>query len=144
MLLTGLYKKLATDSAAASVQKALSNPAAKSVFMTVAPKGAARPYLVINVVSAPPASGTLDGITALKDGEIQFDSYGDTPQDANTLSNAVRDFLMLTFNQGQLPDGTNIQFVDVTMDQDEPYEQGGSGYLYRHLLRLHAFYTEAP
>ena len=136
-----IYSQLGTAGAAA-VQKLLAAPAAQSIFISVAPKQSNRPYLVMNVVAAPPAEGTLDGITALIDGEIQFDSHADTSQAAQQLSKAVRDYFMMTFNAGGLPDGTNIQFVDVTADHDEPYEQGGAGYIYRRLLRLKAMYTE--
>lgn len=142
MLLPGLYAQL-LDASAAMVQGALAKPAADAIFIQLAVKGAARPYLVLNLVGTPPAGATLDGISDLKDGEIQLDAYADTPQAAKTLSNAVRTYLMKTFNNGVFPDGTQIQFVDVTVDQDQPYEQGGTGYLYRTLLRLHAFYTEA-
>jgi hypothetical protein len=143
MLLPGLYAQL-LDASAATVQAALAKPAADAIFIHLATKGCARPYLVLNVVGGPPAGATLDGISVLKDGEVQLDAYADTPQAARTLSNAVRTYLMTTFNNGVLPDGTQIQFVDVTIDEDQPYEEGGSGYLYRTLLRLHAFYTEAP
>jgi hypothetical protein len=141
MLLPGLYSQLTT--AAAAVQKALGSPADRSVFISFAIKNAPRPFLVLNLVDAPPAGATHDGISELIEGEIQFDSYADTPQAARALSRSVRDFLMKTFNAGALPDGTTIQFVDVTMDHDEPFEEGGTGYLYRSLLRLKAFFTEA-
>ena len=143
MLLPELYTLLTTSGSAAAVQAALASPPTDNVFINFATKGSRRPFLILNLVGGPPASGSLDGITALIEGEIQFDSYGDTPQDARKLSRALRDFLLNTFNAGALPDGTTIQFVDVTMDHDEPYEEGGSGYLYRTLLRLKAFYTEA-
>jgi hypothetical protein len=142
MLLPGLFQELTSGSAAASVQAALATPPANNVFIDLATKGLPGPYLVMSLVAGPPAGSTLDGTSDLIDGEIQFDSYAGTPQQAQKLSNAVRDFLMKTFNAGQLPDGTNVQFVDVTMDHNEPYEQGGTGYLYRRLLRLHAFFTE--
>jgi len=142
MLLPGLFSQL-TSPAAIAVQKALASPPELAVFITAATKQPPRPFLVMNRVGAPPAGATQDGISQLIDGEVQFDSYADTPQAAETLSHAVRDYLMTTFNAGALPDGTTIQFVDVTMDHDEPYEEGGMGYLYRALLRLKAFYTEA-
>lgn len=125
------------------MQKVLASPANLAIFITAAGKQPPRPFLVLNRVDGPPAGATLDGTSDLIDGEIQFDSYADTPQAAETLSHAVRDYLMKTFNAGALPDGTVIQFVDVTADHDEGYEQGGAGYLYRALLRLKAFYTEA-
>ena len=140
MLLPGLYSQLI---AAQPVSSLLAQPAKGSIFINVAVKQSATPFLVMNLVAAPPAEATLAGISDLVEGEIQFDSYADTPQAARKLSRAVRDFLMTTFNAGALPDGTTIQFVDVTMDHDEPYEQGGTGYIYRSLLRLKAFYTEA-
>lgn len=116
------------------------NPGDTGVFISLAIKQALRPYLVLHLTSGPPASGTLDGITDLIDGEIQFDSYGDDPISAKQLSTAVKS-AFANF-AGQLSDGTTIQFTDVTMDVDEPYEQGGGGYIYRSLLRLQAFYTQ--
>ena len=144
MLLPGLYSELGTAQAVTSLLGAPPTLAKTNIFINVAVKQANRPFLVMNLVAAPPAEASLDGISGLIAGEIQFDSYADTPQQARQLSRAVRDFLMTTFNAGALPDNTSIQFVDVTMDHDEPYEEGGSGYLYRSLLRLKAFYTEAP
>ena len=139
MLLPGLVQQLEL---AASVTSKLGTPVANAIQIVLAIKQAPRPFLVLNRVSAPPAGQTLDGISSLIEGEIQFDSYADTPQAASALSAAVRDYLMKTFNAGQLPDGTDIQFVEVVADHDEGYEQGGSGYLYRALLRLQAHYTE--
>ena len=143
MLLPGLYQQFLLP-AALSVQNALAQPPAQSIFINSAGKNPPRPFLVMNRVSAPPAGSTLDGISDLIEGEIQFDAYADTPQAAETLAHAVRDYCMKTFVSGALPEGTTIQFVDVTMDHDEPYEEGGIGYLYRSLLRLKAFYIEAP
>jgi hypothetical protein len=146
VLLPGLTSLLIAAPAAAVnslLAPAPAPPNTLAIYINVAMKQSQRPYLVLNVVSAPPAEASLDGISALIDGEIQFDSYADTPQAAQQLSNAVRDYLMKTFNAGALPDKTTIQFVDVTMDHDEPYEQGGAGYIYRRLLRLQALYTEA-
>ena len=142
MLLPGLYAHLLTPPATA-VQAALAAPATGSIFEISAMKNAPRPYLVLNRVSGVPAGSTLDGTSDLIDGEIQFDAYADTPVAAEKLSHAVRDYFMRTFVAGELPDGTNIQFVDVTADHDEGYEQGGAGFIYRALLRLQAFYTEA-
>jgi hypothetical protein len=141
MLLPGIYTELI---AVPAVQALLASPAKGAVFINVATKQAVTPFLVMNLVAGPPAEATLDGISDLIEGELQFDSYADTPQAARKLSRSVRDFLMTTLNGGALPDGTRIQFVDVTMDHDEPYEQGGTGYIYRSLLRLKALYTEAP
>lgn len=144
MILPGLYSQLTSGTSSASVQKILGQPAGGSVFIVAATKLPRTPYLVMNRVGGLPAGQTLDGTSDLIDGELQFDSYADTPQAAEKLSNTVRDYLMRTFSAGQLPDGTNVQFVEVTADHDEGYEQGGTGYVYRALLRLHAFYTEAP
>ena len=116
------------------------NPADTGVFISLAVKQALRPYLVLHMISAPPAEATLDGISSLVQAEIQIDSYGDDPVTARQVSKAVK-ALLANFS-GALNDGTTIQFTDVPMDADEPYETGGGGYLYRSLLRLEAFYTE--
>lgn len=143
MLLPGIYQLL-TSPPAAAVQQKLATPATGSIFIDLATKQPGRPFLIMTIVSAPPAEASLDGISSLAEAEIQFDSYADTPQASRSLSNAVRDYLAKTFNGGALPEGTTIQFVDVTVDHSEPYELGGVGYIYRTLLRLKAFYTEAP
>lgn len=145
-VLLGLAKQIAATPAITSLLAPAGSPrpsaADNGIFISLALKQAQRPYLVLHTVSAPPAAGTLDGITALVDGEIQLDSYGDDPVSARQLSTALKK-TFANFS-GALPDGTTVQFTDVTMDVDEPYEQGGGGYLYRSLLRLRAFYTEAP
>lgn len=149
MLLQGLYRELISSSAGA-VTSILAVPAAGSIAINAATKqqSALSCYLVLNLVGAPPAETTLDGISDLIEGEIQFDSYASMsgaadPITARKLSNAVRDYFLKTLVSGALPDGTTISFVAVTMDHDEPYELGGSGFSARCLLRLKAFYTEA-
>jgi hypothetical protein len=141
-VLQGLTEQLAAAPAIAKllgVRPAM-NPADTGIFISLAVKQSLRPYLVLHLVSAPPAEASLDGITGLVDAEIQFDSYGDDPVSARKLSQAVKG--LLAGNQVALPDGTVAEFVDVVMDADEPYELGGGGYLYRSLLRLRTFYTE--
>jgi uncharacterized protein DUF3168 len=137
MILPGLYKKLIADPGVSAI---LATPA-DSLFINVAVKQSARPYLVMNLVDGRPAEATQDGSSELIDGEFQFDAYADDPTTARKLSRAVRD--SLKNYSGALPEGTVIQFVEVTMDHDEPYELGGGGYIFRSLLRLKAFYTEA-
>ncbi len=143
-VLQALAKQIAATPAIVALLAPAGSPrpsaADNGIFISLALKQAQRPYLVLHMVDAPPAAGTLDGITALVDGEIQLDSYGDDPVSARQLSKAVK-AAFANFS-GALPDGTVIQFVDVTMDVDEPYEQGGGGYLYRSLLRLRGFYLE--
>lgn len=147
MLLKGLYQQLLESPAVAAL---LAAPANGSIAIVAATKqqSALSAYLVMNLVGAPPAATTLDGISDLIEGEIQFDSYASSlgmadPVTARNLSNAVRDYLLKTLVSGALPDGSTISFVDVTMDHDEAYEQGSSGYVARTLLRVKAFYTEA-
>jgi hypothetical protein len=147
MLLQGIYEQLLQSTAVTSL---LAVPANESIAINAATKqqSALPSYLVMNLVSAPPAEASFDGISDLIEGEIQFDSYASSSgmpdqTTARNLSNAVRDYLLKSFVSGALPDGSTIQFVDVTMDHDEPYELGGSGYVGRVLLRVKAFYTEA-
>lgn len=147
MLLQGLYRQLLQASAVTAL---LAPPAAGSIAINAATKAqsALSSFLVMNLVGAPPAESTFDGISDLIEGEIQLDSYASAagmadPVTARNLSNAARDYLLKTFVSGALPDGSTIRFVDVTMDHDEPYELGGSGYSARTLLRLKAFYNEA-
>lgn len=144
-VLLGLAKQIAATPAIAALLAPAGSPrpsaADNGIFISLALKQAQRPYLVLHLAGGPPAEGTLEGITALVDGEIQIDSYGDDPVSARQVSKAVK-AAFANFS-GALPDGTTAQFVDITMDVDEPYEQGGGGYLYRSLLRLKAFYTES-
>ncbi len=140
MILPGIYSQMLK---ATPITTLLGAGAQNQIFIGVAMKQAARPYVVLNRTGSLPAGQTLDGISALQDGEIQLDTYADKPQDAQLLSATIRDYFLNTFNAGALPDGTTIQFVEVAMDHDEPYEQGGVGYLYRALLRLKVFYTES-
>lgn len=145
MLLPALYAVLsgnASPPTTSPIAAYLSSPNANAIHIGFAIKGTNAPFLVLNLVAAPPAESSLDGISILQEGEIQFDCYASTPQAARKLSRATRDYLMLTFTSGLLPDGTQIEFVDVTLDQDEPYELGGDDYIYRSLLRLKAFWTE--
>jgi hypothetical protein len=142
MILPGIYAQLLL---APAVTQNLASPPALSIFINSAVKQPPRPHLVLNRVGAPPAEATLDGISDLIDGEIQLDGYADTQEAATALTRAAKTYLVETFNAGILPDGTTIQFVNVTADRDMPFEEGAGpdGRLYRALVRLQAFYTEA-
>lgn len=111
-----------------------------SVYSSLAQKQAPRPFVVMHVLDAPPAEHSLDGPSPLTDGRFQFDSYGDDQVAARKLSQAVREALK-NFS-GALNDGTTIQFYEVAMDVDDPYEIGGGSYVFRSVLQLRAFYTE--
>jgi hypothetical protein len=143
MLATGLYQQLgATPAVTALLGKPTQEQGAgNAIYFTSAPKQPPATFLVIHRINTPPAGQTLNGVSDLIDGEIQFDSYSGDAITAQKLSRTVRDALK-NFG-GALPDGTTIQFVEVTADMDAGYEQGGTGYLFRSILRLHAFYTEA-
>jgi hypothetical protein len=143
MLASGLYQQLGATAAVTALLGKLNQEqgGGNSIYFTLAPKQAPAPFLVIHRINTPPAGQTLDGVSDLIDGEIQFDSYAGDAITAQKLSRAVRDALK-NFG-GPLPDGTTIQFVEVTADMDAGYEQGGTGYLFRSILRLAAFYTEA-
>lgn len=134
----GLYVLL--TQATAAVQALLAAPATDSLYFSLAAKQAPRPYVVLHIVDAPPAAATLDGSSALIDGEFQFDSCADDQPTARQLSQAVRDALKEL--SGTLSDGTTIQFYEVSQDFDAGYDLGGDGYIYRSVLRLRAFYTE--
>jgi hypothetical protein len=112
-----------------------------SLFQSAANKGAQAPYVVLHLVDVPPAAHSQDGPSGLQNGEIQFDSYAADAPTARALSQSVRDTLK-NFS-GALSEGTQIEFYEVTMDSDEGYEQGGSGYVFKSLLRLRAFFTES-
>jgi hypothetical protein len=112
-----------------------------SVYLSSAGKQAPAPYVVLHLLDGPPAEHTQDGPSGLQDGRFQFDSYGPDQPTARKLSQAVRDALK-SFS-GALNDGTTIQFYEVAMDTDEGYEIGGTtGYLFKAVLQLRAFYTE--
>jgi hypothetical protein len=143
----GLYNFLTLNPAAAGVQALLSslppidNTPQFPVYFSRADKQPPANYLVIHIVEAPPAAHSLAGPSPLSDGELQFDSCGPDDPTAQQLSNAVKSALQ-SFS-GALADGTTITFYEVTWDADEGYEEGGSGYVFKHSLRLRAFYTEA-
>lgn len=111
-----------------------------SIYIGAADKGAVAPYLVLHLVTAKPQS-TLQGPSALRDGEFQFDSYAPTQSAARLLSQAVRG--SLEGWGGVLADGTTLQFVETLVDDDDGYEQGDIGYVFRAILRLQGFYTES-
>jgi hypothetical protein len=142
-VLQALAKQLAATPSIAQLlgTRPAQNPADTGIFISLAVKQAQRPFLVMHLLAAPPAAESLDGITALVDGEIQFDSYGDDPVIARKLSQTLK--ALLGGSSFALGDGAVVQFTAVTMDADEPYELGGGGYIYRSLLRLQTFYTEA-
>jgi Na+-transporting NADH:ubiquinone oxidoreductase subunit NqrA len=135
VILQGLWTLLTTTPA---VKKLLGAPT--NVFFSLAQKQALAPYVVLHVVNAPSAENTLDGSSALTEGEIQFDCYANDQPTARTLAQTVRN-LVQDFT-GALPDGTVMQFSDVTMNADDPYELGGGGYVFRAILRVRALYTE--
>jgi hypothetical protein len=142
----GLYNFLTQNALAVAVQDLLSDlPPIGGVpqfpvYFSRADKQPPANYIVIHTIDAPPAAHSLDGPSALSEGEFQFDSCASDQPTAQQLSNAVK--AALANFSGALSDGTTIQFFEVTMDADEPYEVGGGGYVFRRLLRLKAFYTE--
>lgn len=142
----GLYNFLTLNPAAAAVQ-ALLSPLPKiggvpqfPVYPVRADKQAPANYIVYHIIDAPPAAHSQDGPSGLSDGEFQFDSCAPDAQTAQALALAVK--RALQGYSGALSDGSTIQFYEVTWDADEGYEQGGSGYVFKHTLRLKAFYTE--
>jgi hypothetical protein len=143
---SGLYNFLTQNAAAAAVQALLSGlPAVDGVpqfpvYFSRADKEPPLNYIVIHTVAAPPAAHSQDGPSGLSDGEFQFDSCGPDQLTAQALSLAVK--RALQGYSGALSDGTTIDFCEVTWDADEGYEEGGSGYVFKHSLRLKAFYTE--
>jgi len=138
----GLYQMLAAN-AAVTGQLPVPEPpnSGFAIYFGAAGKTPGQRFVVINVLNAPPAATTLDGSSALKAGELQLDSYAENQIAARKLSDAVRD----TFKDygGVLGDGTTIQFTEVTVDRDAGYEVGGTGYVYRTMVRMTAMYTEA-
>ncbi len=142
MIVAGLTAYLASVSAVASLlgKPTQQQGGGSAIYPTAAPETAPAPYLVIHRINTPPAGQTMDGASALKDGELQFDSYANDALTAQKLSRTVCN--TLENYGGGLPDGSTIQFVEVTADMDAGFEQGGTGYLFRSILRLAAFYTE--
>jgi hypothetical protein len=141
----GLYNFLGFNPAAAAVQAMLASTSIDGVaqwpiYFTKADKQPPNNFLVIHIVDAPPAAHSQDGPSGLSDGEFQFDSCAPDSPTAQALSLALKRSLQ-NFS-GALSDGTTIQFYKVTWDDDEGYEQGGTGYIFTHALRLRAFYTE--
>ena len=107
---------MATPAVAKALAPAASN-FGSSVFAVVAIKGAVRPYVVVNLVDGPPAGSTLDGVSELIDGELQFTTFADDPIVGRTTGRLVRD--SLKNYSGALPDGTTIQFDSGSVWQRE-------------------------
>jgi hypothetical protein len=140
MLLQGLYGLLAKTVAVTSLLGKPTGQDGPPIYFGEAPKQPVVPFLVIHRITTLPAGETLDGVSDLIDGEIQFDSRAADQPAAQKLSRAVRD--TLKNYGGALPDNTTIQFTEVAADFDDGFELGGQGYLFRCILRLKAFYTE--
>jgi hypothetical protein len=141
----GLYNFLGFNPAAAAVQGMLASTlidgeAQWPIYFSRADKQPPNNFLVIHIVEAPPAAHSLQGPSGLSDGEFQFDSCAPDSPTAQALSLAVK--RALEGFSGALADGTTIEFYKVTWDADEGYEEGGTGYIFKHALRLRAFYTE--
>ena len=138
MIYSGLYTQLLNTAAVSALLGATPKAA---VFYGAAPKEPPQRFVVVNVLDAPPAAATLDGSSALIDGELQFDSYAEDQMHARQLSRAVKGAFL--DYRGPLSDGTTISFTEVSADRDAGYEVGAEGYIFRSLLRMKAMYTEA-
>jgi hypothetical protein len=135
VILSGIRSQLATVSSITDLVPA------KRIFIGMALREAARPYIVIHGINLPPAETTLQGSSALRDGLFQFDSYADNAVDARKLSNTVQ--VALQNLAADLPDDSTIQFIETTADFDDSYEVGGTSFLFRSVFRMKAFYIEA-
>ncbi|HEY3972320.1 MAG TPA: DUF3168 domain-containing protein [Candidatus Sulfotelmatobacter sp.] len=137
----GLFMLLSTTPSVASLIAPAPNSApGTGIYFSLAVKQAARPYVVLHLITSSPAEKSLDGSSSLTRGRFQFDSYADDATTARQLSQAIRAFLQ-DFS-GALPDETVVTFTHVHSDQDDAFEQGGIGYLYRSMLDIEGFYTE--
>jgi len=146
MILSGLYAQLAAQNGilALLTAPAYSGAPQKPVnafFFGAAGKQPPQRFIVINVMKGTPAATTFDLTTALKDGELQFDSYAESQLVARQISQMARDLLVDLVNV-TLPDGTVITFTENTVDRDLGYEIGAEGYVFRSTLRLSAMWTE--
>jgi hypothetical protein len=139
MLLPGLYQYLASLSSVTALL-GTAGDGGPAIYFSAAPKQPPVPFLVLHKVNTLPAGQTLDGVSALIDGEIQFDAYANDAITAQGITTAVR--TVLANYADTMAEGTQIQFVAVVEEFDAGYEEGDSSYLYRSILRLRAFYTE--
>lgn len=135
MVISGIRTRLTEDT---DVSAAV--PSAR-IFIGMARRESARPYIVCYRVDAPPAGVTLDGSSALKDGLFQFDAFADSQIDAEKLAKLIE--TSLEDYGGSLPDGSTIQFYETQNCGDDAYEIGGSSFVFRSVLRMRAFFTEA-
>lgn len=135
MVISGIRTRLIQDSDIAALVPA------NRVYISMAEREARRPYIVCYRIDAPPAGVTLDGSSALKDGLFQFDCFADTQIDAEKLAKIVE--ASLEDYGGSLPDGSDIQFIETQNCGDDAYEIGGSSFVFRSVLRMKAFFTEA-
>ena len=145
MIVSGLYSSICNAPSLIALlgppsSTANNQPIANSVFFGNAPKTPPKRFLILNIIDELPAGQTLDGPSALIDGELQFDAYSESQLTSQKITKAV---LLLFKNwAGALSDGSTIQFTEITMHRDAPYELGGEGYLYRSTLRMRAMFTE--
>jgi len=135
MIMSGIRTRLAQDSGISALVPS------DRVYIGMAQRESRRPYIVCYRVDAPPAGVTLDGSSALKDGLFQFDSYADTQIDAEKLAKLVE--ASLEDYGGTLPDNSTIQFYETQNCGDDAYEVGGASFIFRSVLRMRAFFTEA-
>jgi hypothetical protein len=142
MLFSGLYAQIAKIPAVTSLLGAVSTQqgGGYAIYNGRADKTPAIPFLVLHKIDALPAGQTLSGPSALIDGEIQFDAWAGDLITAQKLTLALLNYF--AGSSLALPDGTTIQFTEVTAHMDGEYEEGGEGYLFRSILRLAAMYAE--
>jgi hypothetical protein len=132
---TDLYSLLSTN---ADVLSALGGN--NCVWLGAIPKGQPdSPAIVLQTILTDNYYGA-DGVNTLMMKRVQVDSYATRYTDAITVSKVVRDLLKnLT---GPLS-STNIQAAFLRRDMDMPEEPGSSGYVFRRLLEIEFWHTEA-
>jgi hypothetical protein len=137
MIEKGLFQLIQSD---ANIAKLVNTNNGAGVYWVLMPKGAAVPCIVLSR-TATQDTLTMQGATALRGALIQLDCYGANYYSARSLSTVARQ-LIESF-KGTLPDGTVMKGALITKDWDMPYEEGGTGFVFRAMLEFRLWYIES-
>jgi hypothetical protein len=131
----GLFMLL-TEDAGVSAQ------VASRVYWILPPKGATLPYLVLSR-SATTDTYNFQGATGLRDGLFQIDVYASDYYSARSISQVVRQLLESYIGNMLDTNATAVIGSMVEKDWDMPFEEGGTGFVYRCLLEISIHYYDS-
>lgn len=133
MLEVGLYQQMKADTG-------VSGFVSGRIFSTLMPKNPTYPVIVYNTVTTTDLGYHSQGASGLRMKRIQFDAYAKDHYTTISVCDALRT-LFQSF-RGVLNDGTNVQGCIVQGEMDFPYEEGGTGYIFRHMVEIDVIYQD--